>query len=45
MAVETNILRQLNGVTRPRFVAAQLALSYTSEDGTSGVMLFDRRPA
>lgn len=45
MAVETRFLRQLTGVTRLRFVAAQLALSYTREDGTSGVMLWDRRLA
>ena len=45
MLVEARFLRQLVGVTQLRFVAAQLALSYTREDGTLGVMLFGRRAA
>ena len=43
MSVETRFLQQLNGVTRLRFVAGQLALPYAKPDKTFGVMLFDRR--
>jgi len=45
MAVESRFLRQLAGVTQMRFIGAQLALTYTMPDKTSGVMLFDRRAA
>ena len=43
MTVETRLLGQLSGVRQVSFVAGQLALSYTREDGTLGVMLFGRR--
>jgi heat shock protein HslJ len=45
MAVEQRFLDQLAGVTQLRFVAGQLALPYTTQDKSFGVMLFDRRPA
>jgi heat shock protein HslJ len=45
MTVEARFLRQLGGVKQLSFVAAQLALSYTRDDGTLGVMLFGRRAA
>jgi heat shock protein HslJ len=45
MAVETRFLEQLAGVTQIRFVAGQLALPYTKQDKSNGVMLFDRRAA
>jgi heat shock protein HslJ len=43
MSVEARFLQQLSGVTRLRFVAGQLALSYAKADLSSGVMLFERR--
>jgi heat shock protein HslJ len=43
MAVEHRFLTQLAGVTHLRFVAGQLALSYTNQDKSFGAMLFDRR--
>jgi heat shock protein HslJ len=45
MAVERRFLEQLAGVTQIRFVAGQLALPYTKQDKSDGVMLFDRRAA
>jgi heat shock protein HslJ len=45
MAVEQRFLAQLAGVTRLQFVAGQLALPYTKQDKSFGVMLFDRRGA
>jgi heat shock protein HslJ len=45
MAVESRFLEQLAGVTQIRFVAGQLALSYSKRDKAFGVMLFDRRTA
>jgi heat shock protein HslJ len=43
MAAETRFLQQLAGVSRMRFAADQLALSYAGKDNSSGVMLFERR--
>jgi heat shock protein HslJ len=43
MAVEQRFLEQLAGVTQLRFVAGQLALPYTKQDKSFGVMLFERR--
>jgi heat shock protein HslJ len=45
MAVEQRFLAQLAGVRQIRFVAGQLALPYTKQDESLGVMLFDRRTA
>jgi heat shock protein HslJ len=45
MVVEHRFLNQLAGVTQLRFVAGQLALPYTNQDKSFGVMLFDRRAA
>jgi heat shock protein HslJ len=43
-SVEQRFTKQLGAVKRLGFVGGQLALSYAFEDGTLGVMLFDRRP-
>jgi len=45
MSVEARFLRQLGGVTRMRFIAGRLALSYSKTNRTFDVMLFDRRAA
>jgi heat shock protein HslJ len=44
MAVEQRFLDQLAGVRQMRFVGGQLALPYAKNDGSFGVMLFERRP-
>lgn len=45
MSVEARFLRQLGGITRMRFIAGRLALSYAKTDKMFDEMLFDRRPS